>query len=141
VAWKLVAISILAVLTAILAARRFGLPGIAAAVSLANVAGFVLCWHKACAFLGMTVLQHLRTTIISTGPAVTVLALVLAGLRAVAPPVNYGTLAAEAGLASALYLAAAWYFAFERAERKKIAAWVAGTAARFGGRPGTQQVS
>jgi len=135
VAWKLVAISALAVLAAVVAGRHLGLAGIAAAVSLANVAGFALCWHRACAYLGIKMFQHMRATIVSVGPSVAVFAAALLGLRALIRPSDYAGLAVVAGVSCLLYLGAVWRLAFDREARRAMAARLAASVARLTGKP------
>ena len=60
VALKLVGVSLIAILAAIAAAHRFGLPGIAAAVALGNIAGTYICWREACTCLEIPLGRYLR---------------------------------------------------------------------------------
>lgn len=135
VASRLVAISVAAVIASILAVPRLGLPGIALVVAAANICGFVLVWRKACSCLGMSVSEHLRMTLFRAGPAVAVFAAFLVGLRAAVRPPSYALIAGEVLVASVAYVAVAWRFALNAAERKAICDRLAAIAARLAGRP------
>ncbi len=140
VALRLVVISLFAMAASVWAARPLGLTGVALIVSLANIGGFILCWQRACACLKMSLIQHLRISLLSTIPPAAAFAVVLGGLNTIVKPWNYVSLATQALGASVFYLPAVWFFALTRAERATLAGWMINCFRRPGNKSAEQQV-
>ncbi len=122
VAMKLVVISLIAIFTAIMLAPRTGLPGIAAAISLANMANFIVCWRKSCNCLDISTGKYLKDTLVAMGPPTVIFAIIAFLLGATAEPNTYPRLILNAAAASAGYLAAAWFSAIGLKDRRAMGA-------------------
>jgi O-antigen/teichoic acid export membrane protein len=112
--------SVIAVIASILLAQRFGLIGIAAAVTLFMCAQAAIEMRLACRLIGMKVSDYLSVTAFRYSIPVLTLIIVLTGLQAVSPPHGYWGIVWQAAVAGILYVGTVARFSLSREERSRV---------------------
>ena len=107
-----------------------GVSGTSLALFVAGDLASLAVLYGACAALEIRVRTYLRETVLRTSVPLVLLAGTYLGLRFVAPPLTYATMAVHATVALVVYGAAAWRFTLTSSERERLRAWISSRRAR-----------
>jgi O-antigen/teichoic acid export membrane protein len=106
----------------ILLGQWWGLSGIAFSVLVGSVAGFVVCWERACSCLGLSASRAFGDTIKLAAIPIILLFSVLSVLNWVNDSMTYNRLVLNAGIGSICYLLAVFLITLRPEEREVLKA-------------------